>query len=168
MIGLNVGSGQRRFDTKYGWTNIDIQTKHPPNVLGDMFRLPIRSDIVNYVVSHHTIEHLGCGEADEFVREAQRVLVPGGSLLVFVPNLRALAQRWLMGQLDDFLYMANVYGAYQGDEADRHKWGYDPRTLVDYLEKIGGWKGVKVFDWRTIPGADIARDWWILGVEAVK
>ena len=89
------------------------------------------------------------------------------SLLVFVPNLRALAQRWLAGGLTTQIYATNLYGAYMGDEADRHKWGFDEDSLREFLGSMR-WAEVKAFDWRPIPGADIARDFWILGAECVK
>ncbi len=169
MIGLNCGSGQRRFTTNenIGWVNIDINPKWEPDYIGDWNDLTKwESGTVDYVVSHHSLEHVGCGDGKSFVEEAWRVLKPGGSLLVFVPDLKALAQRWLIGQLDTQIYMTNVYGAYMGDEADRHKWGYDAQSLREFL--ADNWKKVKPFDWRTIEGADIARDWYILGVECVK
>ena len=64
--------------------------------------------------------------------------------------------------------MTNLYGAYMGDEADRHKFGYTGESLAVYLQECCGWTTVRTFDFRPIPGADIAQDWWILGVEAIK
>lgn len=172
MIGINAGSGQRPFDNTKGWINLDVQprsyTGTMPDIIGDMRDLSRWADgTVDCVVSHHTLEHFGCGEGDPFVAEAFRVLRSGGSLLVFVPNMRALAQRWLTGEIDDYIYNVNVYGAYLGNEADRHKWGYRAASLKEYLEKWQ-WSQVLPFDWRAIEGADIAKDWWILGLEAVK
>lgn len=165
---INAGSGQRPFDTKQGWINIDVQDKYTPDLVADWNDLSMFADsTVEMVVSHHSIEHVGLGEADPFINEAMRVLKPGGSLLVFVPNMKVLAQRWLMNQIDDYTYFVNAYGAYMGDPADRHKWGYSPESLKDYLRKWP-WNRVKAFDWREVPGANLAKDWWILGMEAVK
>lgn len=168
---LNVGSGQRPFDTACGWINMDCNERWHPDVVGNWNDLSMFEDgSLDLVVSHHSLEHVGCGEGDGFIREAHRVLKEGGSLLVFVPDMKALAQRWLTGELDDYQYFVNVYGAYMGDEADRHKWGYSRQGLVDYLKvKVGvSWKDVHAFNWREIPGADIAKDWWITGIEAIK
>ena len=166
FVGVNAGSGQRPFDHTLGWVNVDVQPQFSPDILGDMATLPFPDDSVDIVVSHHTIEHMGCGEADAFLTEAHRVLRRYGSLIVCVPNMRALAQRWLTNQLDTQIYLTNIYGAYMGDEHDRHRWGYDTEYLTNYLKK---WKWtVKLFDWRPIEGADISRDWWILGMECVK
>jgi predicted SAM-dependent methyltransferase len=172
VIGLNVGSGQRPFTStpEITWSNIDKIDRpgQKADIILDCSQgLPYPVDYVDYVVLHHVIEHFGCGECCGLIENCKKVLKPGGSLLVFVPNLRALAVRWLAGQLDTQVYLTNVYGAYMGDEADRHHWGFD----ADYLEAFlhaRAFDNVKPFDWRSIPGSDLAQDWWILAYEAIK
>ena len=88
--------------------------------------------------------------------------------MVFVPDMRALAARWLTGQMDTQLYFTNTYGAYMGHPEDKHAWGYDYRHLWMFLSEVAPWRQVIPFDWRSIEGADIARDWWILGMECIK
>lgn len=170
MIGLNCGSGQRPFDKNEGWVNIDSNPRWNPDVVGDWNYLNGFADnSVDFVVSHHSLEHVGCGEGSGFINEALRVLKPDGSLLVFVPDMRKLANMWLRGELTEQIYMTNVYGAYMGDEADRHKWGYSSSGLMEFLKSSARWEHIAEFNWRRIPGADIARDdRWILGMEAVK
>lgn len=166
---INIGSGQRGFNVP--WTNIDIISRPPnqvPNICADARNLPFAAGSASIVVLHHVLEHFGCGEADGIIRESHRVLKHGGSLLVFVPNLRALATRWLIGELDDWHFTINIYGAYQGLEGDRHRWGYTQTNLCSYLRGCCSWGRVVDFDWRFLEGADIARDWWIAAVEAVK
>lgn len=171
--GLNVGSGQRRFDSSKGWINVD-HTSRPPDQIPDMVCDATKlvscfgENTQDMVVLHHVLEHFGCGEADEVLKQCYKVLKPGGSLLIFVPDLRKLAGRWLSREIDDFTFLVNVYGAYQGLEGDRHRWGYDKDYLYKYLKSIPGTGSIRMFDWREIPGADIARDWWVLGMELVK
>jgi hypothetical protein len=74
----------------------------------------------------------------------------------------------MLGQISDYIYNVNMYGAYQGEEGDRHKWSYSRASLIADIRPVADWSIVKQFDFRQIEGADIARDWWILGVEAVK
>jgi SAM-dependent methyltransferase len=170
-MNLNVGSGQRRFGP--GWINVDLQVKKPeqvPDVQARGEQLPILNEAAETVVLHHVLEHYGCGEAVSLLQECWRVTQPGGRLLIFVPDMRALAQRFLNRQLDAFLFMANVYGAYQGSEADRHKWGYTDVTLAALLRSALGFEFLlrSYRDDRAPEGADIAWDWWILGVECIK
>lgn len=169
MIGLNVGSGQRPFDRSQGWINIDSNPRWEADLVRSWDHLPMFKDgSVDIVVSHHSIEHVGCGEADGCIWEAWRVLKPEGSLIVSVPNMRKLAVLWLSGELTTQIYMTNVYGAYMGHEEDRHKWGFDAVSLEGQI-KVAPWRAVGDFNYRPIPGADIARDdRWILCLEAVK
>jgi len=171
-IGLNVGSGQRPFTStpQVEWINVDkIQRDgHRVDLIADGAHLPYEPASVDYFVLHHVLEHFGCGEADTLIKEAHRVLRDSGSLLVFVPNIRALAREWLSAKLDTQIFLTNVYGAYMGSEEDRHKWAYDPHTLGTFLRAHATWSSVLEFDWRSIDGSDVARDWWICAMEARK
>lgn len=171
MIGYNVGSGQRPFDNRAGWINIDCVAREDmptPDLLADGADLPYGDGCADYFVLSQVYEHFGCGEAINLLQEAYRVLKPGGSLIVSVPNMRALAQRWLAGQINEYIFMVNTYGAYMGNEADRHKWGTTPESLAEDIRKSGEWTLIREFDNRTIPGMDVARDWWITCLEAVR
>lgn len=169
--GLNCGCGTRHFKNENGmfWANIDINPECNPDYMqnwNDLSRWD--NACVDVVVSHHSMEHVGCGEASGFVREAWRVLKPGGSLLVFVPDVKALVQRWILGQLDTQIFLTNIYGPFDGTEASRHRWGYDREHLTKFLMDCASWSEVKPFDWRKIEGMDAARDWHVLSAEAVK
>ena len=170
--GLNIGSGQRPFKSTpdMHWINIDSQGKWSPDLVCNAEKLPFDEGTVEYVVLHHVLEHFGCGEATSLIREAHRVLRQEGKLLVFVPDMKALARRWLNGfVLGTQVYMTNVYGAYMGDEADRHKWGYTPETLHEFLAHCAPWTDLRIGGHSLeLPGADIAHDWWILEAEAIK
>ena len=166
---LNVGSGQRRFDRP--WLNLDATYRPPeevPDVVADGSRMPVAASVADLVVLSHIIEHEGCGEASGLITEAYRVLRRGGSLLIFTPDLRALAARWLAGRISDYIFLVNLYGAYHGDEHDRHRWLYTPESLLEYVASVVSWSRVTQFNWRPIPQASLVNDWWVAGVEAVK
>lgn len=162
---INLCSGQRKFGT--GWTNVDTNPKWTPDVVADGASMPMFADgSAEMIVIHHGLEHFGCGEAAPMIRECHRILEPGGSLLVFVPDMRALTEGWMQGRIDTQIFLTNVYGAFMDSEADRHKWGFDMKSLCSFLESCGF--TATAFNWRSIPEAPVAQDWWILGVEAVK
>lgn len=161
---LNIGSGQRPFSQP--WINVDRQAKFAPDVVADgtEYLSRLESGSVEMIVLHHVLEHYGCGEADGLLAECRRVLSSAGSLLVFVPDLRALAEGFLAGRVTEQVFLTNIYGAWMGDEADRHKWGFTRRSL-DQTLRTAGFGRTWLFDWRVVDGAEIARDWWILGME---
>ena len=166
LLRLNVGSGQRKFGGDF--INCDINPKWEPDVVTDGASMPMFADgSADLIVSHHVAEHAGCGDAGPMFRECRRILAPGGSLIVCVPDMWELAQAWINGRLNTQLYMTNVYGAYMDNEADRHRWGFDHSSLKKFLLSCG-YEKVKPFDWREIKGASIAKDFWILALEAIK
>jgi predicted SAM-dependent methyltransferase len=163
---INLGSGQRPFGA--GWINVDTQERWSPDVVADGVEYLWRQEpaSVDMICLHHVLEHYGCGEADSLLGECRRVLRQGGSLLVFVPDMAELMLAWNSGRIDTQIFLTNIYGAYMGDEADRHRWGFTAQTLKDTLRRAGF--SPRAFDWRKIPGADIAQDWWILGMEGIR
>jgi len=164
-ININLGSGQRPFKN---WVNVDLNPKWSPDVVaeGANYLYQLESDSVDKITLHHVLEHYGCGEAARLLAQCYRTLKPLGSLFVFVPDMRELAQMWFEGRLDDATYLINVYGAYMQDEADRHKFGFTRRSLFNELQGHGF--RVRMFDWREVEGADFARARWVLAVEAIK
>jgi ubiquinone/menaquinone biosynthesis C-methylase UbiE len=171
MNGANVGSGQRKFysNQDWVWLNVDANPKWQPEYVAYGENMPeIQDGRMDVVVLHHVIEHAGCGESADMIRECHRILKPGGSLIVCVPDMYELVQMWLSGKLTDQLFFTNVYGAFMDSEADRHRWGFTGKTLAAALRDAAKWNIIKPFDWREIPGASIARDTWILSIECQK
>lgn len=171
--GLNVGSGQRPFRSilDVEWVNVDKVPRegYQVDLLCDGMNLPYPNDYFDYFVLHHVLEHFGCGEGVGLLHEAWRVLKPDGSLFIFVPDMRALATRWLEGGIDTQLWLTNVYGAYiSGEDESRHKWGFDGDSLFGFIKNANANWEVHWYDWRGVPGMDAARDWWILALEARK
>lgn len=178
MRGANIGSGQRRFEStpEIDWVNVDYVSRpgQVPDVLADARSLqtlpPAEFD---FVVLHHTLEHFVLPDQVRVVNSCYRIMKAGGSIIVTLPNIRALAQQWLMGKIDDYIYTVNLMGAYQGEDGDCHRWHLTQAGLEQLLRYGGsipfeGWREIKPFDHRPIPGSSICRDWWMYSTEAVK
>lgn len=151
------------------WVNVDIQSKWGADIVADGANMSMFADnSVDMIVSHHVYEHYQLGGADDMVRECHRILKPSGSLIITTPDLTELVVAWREGRLSDYLFCVNLYGAYNGDQADTHKWLTTKKTLSLAVKSTAPWSLVIPFDWREIPGASIAKDFWIQGLEAVK
>lgn len=170
-VGFNIGSGQRKFTTtpEVVWLNVDINPKWEPDIISsgeDLAKHGVLNGAADYVVLHHVLEHYGCGEARALIEECRRILRPRtGSLIICVPDIAMLNHMWNRGQLSEQVYLTNIYGAYMDNEADRHKWGYTYDSLKEFIKSVDSEARFKRFNWRRIPGADIAQDNWILAVE---
>lgn len=167
MVKINLGSGQRRFGTpQTPWVNVDINPRWNPDIIADGAHMPMFGDgSADLIVSHHNLEHYGCGDAAPMLQECRRILCDGGSLIVCVPDMRALAHGWLQGRITDQVYLTNVYGAFMDSDADRHKWGFTYESLRLMLLSCGFSRVSRLLN-SEIAGASVARDWWILAVEA--
>lgn len=162
-----LGSGQKPYAKPF--INIDINPRWNPDIVADGASLPMFEDnSAEVIVIEHTLEHYQCGEGLAMLKECYRILGPSGSLIVTVPDIRQLVKAWVTGKLSNQIFLTAIYGAYMGDPADTHKWGFVPETLDELLGQAGDWKGIEPFSYRPIEGASIARDYWILSREAVK
>ena len=184
MKKLNLASGQRPFPAP--WINVDLikqfdssGKEYQMDIQADIRKLPMVEDnSCDLLVAHHCVEHIQLNDLLDTAREWHRILKPGGKLAVFVPNARALAEAWLAGRIDNFIFLVNMYGAYQGHYEDTHKWNFDHNELVD---RLSGWDGKgRAIDWQVrdidhnvlsepiYQGSNCSLDWWILAVEFTK
>jgi hypothetical protein len=165
-----LGSGQKPYP-RPAWTNVDIQPKWNPDIVADGSDLKgvFEDGSADCIVIEHSLEHYGCGEADKMLKECYRVLKKGGSLVVTVPDLRELASGLVRGKITDETYCIVLYGAFMGDEADRHKFGFTAQTLTKQLRGVANWDRVETLPvgWQ-IEGSKLSRDWWICALKAVK
>lgn len=176
LKGLNLGSGQRRFESvpQCEWINVDCVSRpgQVPDIIADARDgLPFEEGYFDYVVLQHVIEHFGCGEATFLIDESHRILKSEGSLIVTCPDIWKLADRWVNGgdpPIDDYIFLVNVYGAYQGEEGDRHLWNYTQERLEEYVKGTHNWDWVGLWTGFVPPGAEIAQDWWMCYCEAIK
>lgn len=90
--GLHLGGGATRIE---GLTNVDLF--HPAADLNadatDLSTFPDGS--VDWIETHHMLEHLSFEETDRALAEWARVLGPGGRLVVTCPDITRVSLMWL-------------------------------------------------------------------------
>jgi predicted SAM-dependent methyltransferase len=140
---LNVGAGVKR---KQGWVNVDL---HPAaDIKTDARRkLPFRSNSASIIYSEHFFEHLEYPEeAMTFLSESFRVLAPGGSFSVGVPDTELCLRAYLDGCFSpQLLGLTEVewcktpmqYLNFLFHQGGEHRQLYDFATLSSVLQNAG-------------------------------
>jgi predicted SAM-dependent methyltransferase len=125
---LNVGCGER---FHAAWTNLDMRPVSPEVTRHDVrAALPFENDAFDGVYHSHVLEHLPRAEGERFLRECWRVLRPGGTIRVAVPDLEMLAR----------LYLKHLEGAISGDHEAARRYEWSIIELIDQMvrEQSGG------------------------------
>jgi predicted SAM-dependent methyltransferase len=93
------------------------------------------------VYASHTLEHFDyTGDLDQALKEWSRVLSPGGTLYISVPDLEVLAKLLLVREdltvNDRFMVMRMIFGGHV-DRNDYHLVGLNEEFLCHFLTRAG-------------------------------
>ena len=110
--------------------------------------LPVQDQSVEVLYSSHMLEHLDRNEADTFLKEAFRVLHPGGIIRLAVPDIKRQVERYNeSGDADAFIESTYLCLPRPKSLAQRlrlslagprnHQWMYDGNSLSRLLQKHG-------------------------------
>jgi SAM-dependent methyltransferase len=169
MLKLNLGCGPQVVD---GWVNVDYalgarlatipvlstalrRTKmfrvdwDPKIHIHDLTKpLPWKDGSVDACYTSHTVEHMSREQGASLVREAFRVLKPGGVLRVIVPDLVPIVDRYRNGQVAADHVVEQLGVLYGTDKQGLrrvlapliefpHKCMYDTAAMVRLLSSVG-------------------------------
>ena len=82
---LNLGCGAY---PAAGWVNVDLHDDGPrPDVVADLADLPFDDGSAEAVYAGHVLEHIALDNIPAALAEINRVLAPGGVLMVVGPDL---------------------------------------------------------------------------------
>ena len=146
---LHLGCGKRRLP---GYTHVDLAGFDHIDHRHDIATLPMFEDnSVDLIYSSHTLEYFDRVQVIPVLEEWRRVLKPGGTLRLAVPDFEALAQVYAknkeLGQI-----VGPLYGRWPVPGTDLvvyHKTVYDFPSLRSVLEDAG-FAGVRKWDWREV------------------
>lgn len=135
-----------------------------PVVLHDCRKpLPFPDGCIDHILCSHFLEHVYPDEARAILADFHRVLKPGGTAHIIVPDLRYLAENYLGDRLtsyhlqhhkalgtaaDTFVYALYFSGETQpsarwrfveflGYEGLKHRWMYDRQSMTERLLAAG-------------------------------
>jgi predicted SAM-dependent methyltransferase len=128
-------------EAKPGWKILNIEPGPQVDFVGDCTSLAQFSDgSVEEIYASHVFEHLGFREQlPSALREARRVLVPGGVLRISVPDFDCLCRLFVdpnTPREQKFSLMMHAFGA-QENEYDFHRVGLTQDFLRALLRRAG-------------------------------
>src|SRR5438093_9313297 len=105
---LNIGCGEK---LRPGWLNIDLDLRADLRL--DIRRpLPFPEGSCAEIYSEHVLEHLAYpGEVEEVLRDWWRILAPGGTLSIGVPDTVYPLVSYVNG-LDDYFALCRTQSGY--------------------------------------------------------
>lgn len=136
-IKLNIGSREKA----EGWKNFDISPGPDVDFVGDCVDLSqFDSDSIDTIYASHVLEHISYQkDLQVALKEWFRVLVPGGTVMISVPDLEMLCRLYISPTLQPehrFQIMQIMFGG-QIDEFDFHSVGFSYELLGYYLNAAG-------------------------------
>lgn len=140
MIRLNLGAGP---DLLPDWTNQDIRWDCGADLVCSADDLPSADCSVDELRAMDLAEHFPVMKIPALFAEWHRVLKPGGTLTMRVPNLQKLCE-YIVQRADDPERLPglieNLYGGHKyGPDGcyDTHHWGWTPASLHATLDEAG-------------------------------
>lgn len=151
-IELYLGSGKRNIP---GFIHIDLDDYPHLAYKHDIASLPMFSNnSVDLIYTSHSFEYFDRQEGEKVLKEWHRVLKPGGTLRMAVPDFEAITRVYLKYKKD--LGHKGILGPLYGrmeiktkgkNKTIYHKTAYDFKSLKNLLESTG-FRNVHRYDWQ--------------------
>jgi predicted SAM-dependent methyltransferase len=130
---LNVGCG---FDIREGYTNVDINAFHKPDIVADIADIhQVEDSFAEEVLAQDVLEHVPRTKVMPALVEWNRVLQINGILRLRVPDLKSIAKMILSGG-NESTVVDMLYGT-QSYTGDFHMAGFTTESLADELRQAG-------------------------------
>lgn len=130
---LNLGSGN---DIKEGFINIDIRELPGVDLVSDIRKLPYLPESIDEINAYDVLEHFSFKETVYILKYWISFLKPGGLIIIRVPDLAKILNKFLTGQLPTFEAQRLVFGG-QTHNFDYHSAGFSEGMLEGMLLASG-------------------------------
>lgn len=129
---LNLGAGTMPVE---GYISLDAHPYTPETVVCRFPPLPYDDESVRHIYAGHVMEHIKPWDLMPLLAECKRVLMPGGSLTVVVPDADKARLMMESKRLDGHFYALAVQGAKYDDMP--HSLIFNPKRVREMLEVAG-------------------------------
>jgi len=126
MVKINLGCNIWKLP---GFVNIDLDPNVHPDVVGDVCKLDelgYDDDSVDEIYAGHMLEHVT--DEDEALYEWYRVLKPGGTITITVPDVEKGLIEMVSGRIDNHWFQQIIFGSAVTHEQNHHR-AYTEATL---------------------------------------
>lgn len=135
-----------------GWRNVDLDISGrgvwdrelemavAPDFVADIAALSdFRAETFDEIRAHHVLEHLSRDRAEQALSELHRVLVPGGTLDIEVPDVGRVCSAWARDEIDHPTLTQWLYGEQlpNHEPGDSHRYGWTEDLLRAALTVAG-------------------------------
>ena len=143
---LHIGCGPLVRD---GWVNLDLFPADGAHYVDGNNALPFEDSIFQHIHCEHFLEHLEQERAIRFLKNCFRVLKPGGSFRIIVPDAEKYFRAYVAGDTEYFQRLENLGGSSEAlrtpcEVVNRmfrmwgaHRFAWDFETLSLYMKEAG-------------------------------
>lgn len=151
---IHMCCGKRDFGPD--WLHIDGEAFPHVSVVTDRLDiLPFASECAELIYCSHAIEYFDREEIVPVLQEWRRILKPGGTLRLAVPDFEAMISLYNDCIVDLKDILGPLYGKMKmGNKTIYHKTVYDFQSLDELLRKVG-FKNIGPWDWHTTEHAHV-------------
>jgi predicted SAM-dependent methyltransferase len=135
---IEFGAGER---PSPGYLHCDLRALPHVELVADVGRpLPLRDESLAKIRAAHVLEHFSWRDTVSILREWRRVLGPGGTIELVMPNLRWLCDKYVnrddYSRFSRYTIQSDLFG--RQDYAENvHKTAFDWATLCHALTEAG-------------------------------
>ena len=132
-VKLNIGCGDRYFDD-----HINMDKFHPSSdiIMDVMDMSQLEDNVAKQISAIHVLEHTPSNRALNTLKEWNRVLAPGGKLVIELPDIEALCARFANANKEErYEILTCIYG--HNMPHCPHLFGWHEEIMIEHLSLTG-------------------------------